>query len=119
MTSIPPPEPRSRTTSPWWSSATAVGFPQPSDASAAAPGSSPSCSALYSASPKSPPSPQQSTLPQQPPLSLQPQPPDAAARAASAYRSRTFSRSESAACVLIGPPPGVERGSRAARPPRD
>src|SRR4051812_42062134 len=38
-TSIPPPEPRSRTVSPSWRSARAVGLPQPSDASTAPSGS--------------------------------------------------------------------------------
>ena len=38
-TSMPPPDPRSRTTSPAFSSASAVGLPQPSDASTAADGS--------------------------------------------------------------------------------
>ncbi len=51
MTSMPPPEPRSSTVSPSRNSATAVGLPQPSDASVAACGSSPRCSASYSASP--------------------------------------------------------------------
>jgi len=45
ITSIPPPEPRSSTVSPSCSSATAVGLPQPSEASVAASGSSPRCSA--------------------------------------------------------------------------
>ena len=45
ITSIPPPEPRSRTVSPSCKSATAVGLPQPSDASAAASGNSPRCPA--------------------------------------------------------------------------
>ena len=35
---MPPPEPRSRTRSPGWRSATAVGLPQPSDARTAASG---------------------------------------------------------------------------------
>src|SRR5581483_8927641 len=38
-TSMPPPEPRSSTTSPSWSSASAVGLPQPSDARTASAGS--------------------------------------------------------------------------------
>ena len=44
MTSMPPPEPRSSTVSPSRRSATAVGFPQPSDARTAASGNSPRCS---------------------------------------------------------------------------
>src|SRR5579871_3469328 len=44
---MPPPEPRSSTISPGWSCASAVGFPQPSDASTASRGSSPVCAALY------------------------------------------------------------------------
>ena len=39
-TSMPPPDPRSSTRSPSWSSATAIGLPQPSEASTAASGSS-------------------------------------------------------------------------------
>src|SRR5439155_836419 len=65
ITSIPPPEPRSSTTSPSCSSATATGFPQPRDASAAASGTSPRCSAVYSPSPNA--SPSQHVLSQQPP----------------------------------------------------
>jgi len=42
-TSMPPPEPRSSTVSPAFSSASAVGLPQPSDASTAASGSCPVC----------------------------------------------------------------------------
>src|SRR6478735_5080355 len=49
---MPPPDPRSSTVSPSWRSATAVGLPQPRDASTAASGSSPRCSASYSCSPK-------------------------------------------------------------------
>src|SRR5439155_21470606 len=80
ITSIPPPDPRSSTFSPSCSSATAVGLPHPSEASTAASGSSPRCSTLYSASPKSPAtSPSQ----QEPPPHPQP-PPPSAARAASA-----------------------------------
>src|SRR5919204_4307319 len=56
-TSMPPPEPRSSTVSPARRSARAVGLPQPSDASVAASGSSPRCSASYSASPNLAPSP--------------------------------------------------------------
>src|SRR5688500_3372273 len=46
-TSIPPPEPRSSTTSPGCSSASAVGLPQPSDASTAASGSDAASVASY------------------------------------------------------------------------
>jgi hypothetical protein len=45
ITSMPPPEPRSSTVSPARSSATAVGLPHPSEASVAASGKSPRCSA--------------------------------------------------------------------------
>src|SRR3954464_2314722 len=55
MTSIPTREPRSSTTSPSCRSATAVGLPQPSEASVAASGSSPRWSASYSASPNAGP----------------------------------------------------------------
>src|ERR1700678_985367 len=44
---MPPPEPRSRTVSPALSLASAVGFPQPSDASIASGGISPACAASY------------------------------------------------------------------------
>src|ERR1700722_14818379 len=44
---MPPPDPRSNTVSPGFSSASAVGFPQPRDASTAASGSSPFCPASY------------------------------------------------------------------------
>ena len=50
-TSIPPPDPRSRTRSPSRRSATAVGLPQPSDARTAASGSSLRSSAEYSSEP--------------------------------------------------------------------
>src|ERR1700683_2656050 len=46
-TSMPPPEPRSRTVSPALSLASAVGFPQPSEASIASAGISPACAASY------------------------------------------------------------------------
>src|SRR5512141_3038757 len=46
-TSMPPPEPRSRTVSPGFNSASTVGFPQPSDAISAASGTSPACPASY------------------------------------------------------------------------
>jgi hypothetical protein len=45
ITSIPPPEPRSSTVSPSCSSATAIGLPQPSEASVAASGRLPRTSA--------------------------------------------------------------------------
>src|SRR6266508_5652509 len=48
-TSMPPPEPRSRTISPGLSSASAVGLPQPSEARTAAVGSAPTSSIEYSA----------------------------------------------------------------------
>ena len=44
---MPPPEPRSSTTSPSLSSASAVGLPQPSEAITASTGSVPICSASY------------------------------------------------------------------------
>ena len=44
-TSMPPPEPRSRTISPGFSLANAVGFPQPSEASRASSGIWPACAA--------------------------------------------------------------------------
>src|ERR1035438_4035775 len=44
---MPPPEPRSRTTSPGFSSASAVGLPQPREASTAAGGSSETSSTEY------------------------------------------------------------------------
>src|SRR5580693_8196316 len=44
---MPPPEPRSRTVSPALSLASAVGFPQPSEASIASAGISPACAASY------------------------------------------------------------------------
>jgi len=46
ITSIPPPEPRSSTVSPSRSSATALGFPQPSETAVAPCGSSPSSPAV-------------------------------------------------------------------------
>src|SRR6266404_1537847 len=46
-TSIPPPEPRSRTTSPGFNFASAVGFPQPSEACSASPGTCCICVASY------------------------------------------------------------------------
>src|SRR5438045_1613673 len=46
-TSIPPPEPRSRTVSPAFNSASAVGLPQPSDAFTAASGKPPFCRSSY------------------------------------------------------------------------
>src|SRR4051794_1476272 len=46
-TSIPPPEPRSRTVSPSLNSASAVGLPQPSDASMASGGTASACSGAY------------------------------------------------------------------------
>ncbi len=46
-TSMPPPEPRSRTTSPGLSAASAVGFPQPSAASTASAGSPSVCFRSY------------------------------------------------------------------------
>src|SRR5690349_21916101 len=46
-TSIPPPEPRSSTVSPGASSASAVGLPQPNDASTAAGGNSATSSTAY------------------------------------------------------------------------
>src|ERR1700685_4619464 len=44
---MPPPEPRSRTVSPAFNSASAVGLPQPSEALRAVSGTSPSCAASY------------------------------------------------------------------------
>ena len=44
---MPPPLPRSSTTSPGFSSASAVGLPQPSEASTAASGSSLFCNSSY------------------------------------------------------------------------
>src|SRR5580658_5262902 len=44
---MPPPEPRSRTVSPALSFASAVGFPQPSEASIASAGLSPACAASH------------------------------------------------------------------------
>src|SRR5450759_5452320 len=44
---MPPPDPRSRTVSPGFNSASAVGLPQPSDAFSAASGTSPACPASY------------------------------------------------------------------------
>ena len=44
---MPPPEPRSSTVSPGWSSASAVGLPQPSEASTAAEGRSATSSTAY------------------------------------------------------------------------
>src|SRR5437016_4289770 len=46
-TSMPPPEPRSRTTSPGFNFASAVGFPQPSEACSASPGTCCICAASY------------------------------------------------------------------------
>src|SRR5665213_891339 len=46
-TSMPPPDPKSRTVSPGFNSASAVGFPQPSDASTAASGKLPVWPASY------------------------------------------------------------------------
>src|SRR5918999_1593250 len=46
-TSMPPPEPRSRTVSPSFSSASAVGLPQPNDASNAVAGMSAVCASSY------------------------------------------------------------------------
>jgi hypothetical protein len=50
-TSMPPPEPRSSTTSPARRSATAVGFPQPSDAATASVGSSSRSAVAYRPAP--------------------------------------------------------------------
>src|SRR3954468_21075469 len=44
---MPPPEPRSRTVSPAFNSASAVGLPQPSEAFMAVSGTSPCCVASY------------------------------------------------------------------------
>src|SRR5689334_18954782 len=44
---MPPPDPKSRTTSPGFNSASAVGLPQPSEARTAASGSCPTCPASY------------------------------------------------------------------------
>jgi len=46
-TSMPPPDPRSRTFSPGFNSASALGLPQPSDAFNASSGTSPVCPASY------------------------------------------------------------------------
>src|SRR5437762_1337330 len=46
-TSIPPPDPRSSTTSPGFNLASAVGFPQPSEACSASPGTCSICAASY------------------------------------------------------------------------
>src|SRR5208282_2476984 len=46
-TSIPPPEPRSRTTSPGFNFANAVGFPHPNEASMASSGTCPACEESY------------------------------------------------------------------------
>src|SRR5260370_12970756 len=46
-TSMPPPEPRSRTTSPGFNFASAVGFPHPSEACSASPGTCCICVASY------------------------------------------------------------------------
>src|SRR6185503_4627416 len=46
-TSMPPPDPRSSTVSPAFSSASAVGLPHPSDALSASSGTSPSCVTSY------------------------------------------------------------------------
>src|SRR6266705_2628916 len=83
-TSIPPPEPRSRTDSPSWRSASAVGLPQPSEASTAPSGKPLVCEASYRLSvtgsqPHAPLGPQ---LPFSPPSTL---------IAASAYFSFTVS----------------------------
>ncbi len=78
-TSIPPPEPRSRTRSPGCRSATASGLPQPSEAMTAASGSSARSRAEYRSGPM-PGSSQQAAAPVLWTL-----------RAACAYRSRTCS----------------------------
>ena len=69
-TSSPPPEPRSRTISPGFSRASAVGLPHPSDASIAASGTCPACKESYRLEvigshprPFAPLAPQQALLP--------------------------------------------------------
>jgi hypothetical protein len=44
---MPPPEPRSRTVSPAFNSAKAVGFPQPNDANRASAGIAAACASSY------------------------------------------------------------------------
>src|SRR5438552_3234940 len=87
MTSIPPPEPRSSTTSPSSRAATARGLPHPSEARTAASGRWPSSRALYSPGPKQalPPTPQAQDDPPQQSSSG----PSAAMIASSAYLVRT------------------------------
>src|SRR6476661_3457308 len=90
-TSIPPPEPRSRTVSPGLSSASAVGLPQPSEASTASAGSPATSAALYrSELIGSQPHGAHPSGPQQLPRS-----PASTSVAASAYRARTVSLNES------------------------
>src|SRR5712664_3321685 len=68
-TSIPPPDPRSSTTSPACNFASAVGFPQPSEAATASAGSPDFCASSYkflvigSHPLNSPPSPQHAVPP--------------------------------------------------------
>src|SRR6267143_157351 len=68
-TSIPPPEPRSRTTSPGFNFASAVGLPQPREACSASPGTCCICAASYKLEViGSQPDPLASAVPQQLPL---------------------------------------------------
>src|SRR5216684_2838213 len=79
---MPPPEPRSRTTSPGFNWANAVGLPQPRDASKASSGICPACEASY----------RLTVIGSQPVLAVAPQqelPPDFTRKAASPYFSFT------------------------------
>ena len=97
-TSMPPPDPRSRTRSPGRRSATAVGLPQPSEARTAASGSSARSSTLYSSAPMPGSSAQQAV------------PVERTWTADRAYRSRTASW----ICSVIGRSPWSRLGGVAA-----
>src|SRR5919201_5584018 len=106
---MPPPDPRSSTTSPARRSATAVGLPQPRLARTAASGSAARSSTPYRRSPNRASSPVQQ--------SPQPQPsPEPAAVAASAYFRRTSSRTAWSLVFTANLLPD-RRGGRAGSPP--
>src|SRR5215208_2974076 len=100
-TSMPPPLPKSRTTSPGESVARAVGLPHPNEAAPAASGSPPSSSAEYPPPVQSTPSASESSprSPADPQHEADPVP-SSTVSAAPAYLSLTLSRSSSPMTLL-------------------
>src|SRR3990167_965336 len=103
---MPPPEPRSRTTSPGLSSASAVGFPQPSEAATASAGSAAVSPAAYRFEVMVSHSPREEALPQHE------LPPEVTRSAALPYFSFTISLISRSA---IGRPPLCGRPARGRR----